>query len=48
MGDVTGLTAALAGKIGTDGTVLQVVRLSQAAHDALSPKPATTLHLVEG
>ena len=46
--DVAGLQAALGAMVGTDGTVLQVVRLSQAAYDALTPKIATTLYIIEG
>ncbi|MFF9541305.1 hypothetical protein ACF1BU_35240 [Streptomyces sp. NPDC014724] len=47
--EVTGLTTALAGKVGTDGTVLNVVRLTQAAYDALGAgRPSTTLYVIVG
>ncbi|WP_431941693.1 phage upper tail fiber protein [Nocardia grenadensis] len=47
--DVTGLSTALSGKVGTDGTVLSIVKLTQAAYDALgSGRPSTTLYVIVG
>jgi hypothetical protein len=47
--DVTGLSTALTGKVGTDGTVLNIVKLTQAAYDALGAgRPSTTLYVIVG
>lgn len=47
--DVTGLQTALDGKVGTDGTVLNAVKITQAAYDALGPgRPATTFYVIVG
>lgn len=41
-------TAALNGLVQGDGTVLHVVKLTQAAYDALATRPATTLYVISG
>lgn len=44
----TAQATALASKVGTDGTVQNVVSLTQAQYTALSPKVATTLYVIVG
>lgn len=36
------------GAVGTDGTVTQIVQLTQAQYNALSTKVSTTLYLIVG
>lgn len=43
---VTGLQAALDAKVGSDGTILQAVKITQVAYDALVTKVATTLYVI--
>lgn len=38
--------AALDGKVGSDGSVLNVITLTEAQYAALSPKVATTLYVI--
>lgn len=40
--------AAIAAKVGSDGTILQAIKITQAAYDALTPKVATTLYIISG
>ena len=42
------IRTALTGKVGTDGTVLNTVKLTQAQYDALGTKVATTLYIIQG
>lgn len=44
----TAQAAALAGKVGTDGTVQNVVSLTQVQYNALNPKVSTTLYVIVG
>ena len=44
----TSQQTALNAKVNTDGTILTVVRLTQAQYDALSPKVSTTLYVIQG
>lgn len=44
----TAQQTALNGKVSTDGTVLNVVALTQAAYTALGTKVATTLYVING
>ena len=45
LADVTGLSAALAERP-TSATITNIVSLTQAAYDALSPKSSTTLYII--
>ncbi|AKU42357.1 tail protein [Mycobacterium phage UnionJack] len=47
--DVENLQATLNGKVGTDGSVLNVVKMTQAQYDALGAnRPATTFYVIVG
>lgn len=47
--DVTNLQTTLNGKVGTDGTVLTAVKVTQAQYDALGAgRPSTTFYVIVG
>ncbi|QBP29005.1 tail protein [Mycobacterium phage Scorpia] len=46
--DVTDLQSSLDAKVGTDGSVLRVLRMTQAQYDALVNRPATTFYVIVG
>lgn len=44
---ISGLTTALSGKVGSNGSITQVIKLTQAEYDAITPS-ATTLYVIVG
>lgn len=47
MSAINGLSAALATKVESDGSVLKVLKMTQAAYDAITPV-STTIYFIEG